>query len=131
MRPPRALGLILCREFVVNVGEGSYTLSGLFHALYFDTWPALSPPIMVYAALTGGSGEGTIEVEVQRVETETFVYRYTNWAAYADPEVVVPFRAILGQCVFPVPGRYSFILRFDGIELANRAIDIFPRRGRA
>src|SRR5262245_4441674 len=112
MRPPKALSLILCRDFVVNPGEASYTLTGLFHALYFDAWPAASPPIMVYAALTGGRGEGTIEMIVQQVETEVTVDHYSDWAAYADPDVVIPYRVVLRRCVFPAPGRYSFTLRF-------------------
>jgi hypothetical protein len=130
MRPPRALGLVLCREFVVNVGEGSYTLNGLFHALYFDSWPAASPPIMIYAALTGGRGEGTMELEVQRADTEASIDRHSTWAAFADPDVVIPHRVILKRCVFPAPGRYSFTLRFDGQQIANRMIDVFQARGR-
>jgi hypothetical protein len=129
MRPPRALGLIPCREFVVNAGQASYTLEGVFHALYFDAWPAVAPPFLVFAALTGGRGEGTMELTVVQTETEVEVFRWSQWTAFADPDVVHAHQVRVRRCVFPTPGRYTFTLRFDGREIDNRVIDVFQTRG--
>src|SRR5689334_1274 len=78
---PKAAALILCKRYHVDPQAGEQSLIGVFHAFWARTFPYRAPEFTVYAALTGGKGEGRMVLEIMRMETEQVVYGFTKWYA--------------------------------------------------
>jgi hypothetical protein len=130
MKEPRVLGLVLCKRMAIDVAAAEMSLVGVFNRLEFDAWPAIVESFTVYTTLTGGEGQGKIELTIMRLDTEETVYRHQHWTGFADPGMVVALEIIVRRCVFPAAGRYAVTLRFDNQELANRPLDVLTRRPR-
>jgi hypothetical protein len=126
-KAPRAIGLFLCRRAEVDTAAVEYSLIGLIRTLSFAKWPALAPPILAFAALQGGNGEGTMEVVGTQMATERDIYRWRRWQSLPGPRGLGYLEAPIRRCVFPGPGRYRFTLKFDGEELTQRLLDVLPQ----
>ncbi|SRR5579883_2645929 len=126
MRLPKVLGLVLCWAFEVDRAAGEVLLRGIFNALHFRDWPSPPQRFAVYSVLQDGVGEGTIKLEVVRLETEQVVHRYQKWVALPGRgsyfNLVIP----ITNGIFPSPGRYKVALYFDNQELSGRLLDIYP-----
>jgi hypothetical protein len=129
MKSPRVVELVLCRSTEIDMASGGLALRGVFHSMTCETFPTPPQPFVVYSGLHGGGAEGTIEVEVSRLETEERVNRYQRWYAFPGPSHLLHLEITLRRCCFPAPGRYGLHLRFDGQELASRVFDVLLRRG--
>ncbi len=130
MKPPRVVGLVLCKSIGLDPVKAEYNLTGVFHSLYFRKWPTPPQPFFAYTALHGGEGDGTIELWVSRLETEERVYRYKRWHTIADPDLVIHLEIPLQKCSFPAPGRYGLSLRFDEKEIAFLILEVRQQRGK-
>ena len=128
-KPPRVLGLVLCKSIHVDPVAAEIRLVGVFHSLYFEAWPTPPQHFYVYTGLHGGAGEGTMELVVSRLETEEPVYRYRRWHAVPDPELLLHLEIPIRRCAFPAAGRYGLSLRFDADEVAFRPVDVRLQRG--
>ena len=122
VRIPKVIGLTLCDHIDIDPHTGQFSLVGVFHARYFRQFPSPAVAFTVYAALYGGRGEGTIEVKVNRAETETDIYRLQKWFSLPSRQLVNAELKVK-RCVFPEPGRYLISLRFDGQDLTTRFLD--------
>ena len=126
MRLPKVLGLVLCWAFEVDRTAGEVSLRGIFNALHFREWPSPIQRFTVYSVLHDGVGEGTIKLEVVRLETEQVIHRYQRWVTLPGRgnyfNLVIP----ITKGIFPSPGRYRVVLHFDNRELSDRVLDIFP-----
>jgi hypothetical protein len=125
---PRVIGLTLCKRLGIDTTSGEFSLVGIFQALTFSAWPSPAYPFTAYALLYDGAGEGTIELVVNRPETEADIYFYKRWIAFPGMGLPVHLEIPVRKCVFPAPGRYSLILRFDKSELTRRHLDIYAER---
>jgi hypothetical protein len=129
MKPPRVVGVVLCKSFDIDRAAGDLTLSGVFHTLEFAEWPTPFQHFVAYSALHGGEGEGTMELVVTHLESEEGVYRYRRWYTVPDLDLVIHLEMRIRRCSFPLPGRYGLSLRFNGEELSYRPLDVRPQRG--
>jgi hypothetical protein len=127
-RLPRVVGLVLCESLEVNPGSRRWALVGVFHALTFAAFPAYSR-FIVYTALYGGKGEGTMKLGITRLETEEEIYSHERWWTVPGQGLNVHVEVRVTKCAFPAPGRYALSLSFDGRELTSRYLEIFLRRG--
>lgn len=125
IKVPQVIGLVLCETMEVDLHAGRTSLIGIFHALHFPTFPTPPQTLTAYFALYGGEGEGTIELVLQRTETEEDVHRYRKWLTFPGQRMTLNQEIRLTHCVFPAPGRYSLRLRFDDRELSLRFLDIY------
>jgi hypothetical protein len=130
VKPPRVIGLVLCKRMGVDTITGELSLVGVFHSLAVARWPSPPQRFTVYTALHGGQGEGTMELVVNRLETEEDVHRFVRWYAIPDPQLTVHLELPIRRCIFPAPGRYDLVLRFDGQGLTRRTLDVYPKRTR-
>jgi hypothetical protein len=108
-----------------NPQEGKISLTGLFQPLHFRRFPSPLQKFTVYAALYDGVGEGTMELEVARLETEEKIYSHKRWVTFPGRGMLVNLEMKVGKCVFPAPGQYMLSLRFDHQELSQRNLEIF------
>ena len=129
MKPPRVVGLVLCKSFEVDPAVGELNLLGVFHSLAFAAWPTPARRFVAFAALHGGQGDGTIELTAMNLETEEIIYRHQHWYTVPDPDLVVHMEIKVRHCRFPAPGRYGFSLRCNGEELAYHPLDVRRLRG--
>jgi hypothetical protein len=129
MKPPRVVGLVLCKSFNIDPAVGELNLLGVFHSLAFAAWPTPAQRFVAFAALHGGRGDGRIELAVTRLETEESIYLYQYWYTVPDPDLIVNLEIKVRRCIFPAPGRYGFSLRFEDKELAYHPLDVRSLRG--
>ncbi len=127
-KAPKPVGLILCKRYHVDPQVAEQSLIGVFHAFWARTFPYRAPEFTVYAALTGGKGEGRMVLEIMRMETEQVVYGYTKWYACLGDNLIATFERTVRQCLFPAPGRYSVTLKFEDQEVAQRIVDVFKKK---
>src|SRR5258708_3601579 len=104
MKPPRAVGPILCREISLVPETASLSLVGIFNQRSYAHWPSPVEQFYAYALLVGGEGEGLMEFTVLHASTERMIYRYQLWYAVPSPDLPVHFAQKLGRCIFPAPG---------------------------
>ena len=108
--------------------EVNISLTGLFQALRFRRFPSPIHKFTVYAALYDGVGEGTMELEIERLETEEKIYALKRWITFPGRGMIVNYEIKVTRCVFPAPGQYLLTLRFDNQELTHRTLEIFRER---
>ncbi len=126
MRPPRALGLIICRGLTVDPATRELGLVGVLRALRAPNWTDPVLPLSAFAVLQGGQGEGTMRLVGHRLDTEEEVYSQTRWFVASSEVEMLPYQMVMRRCIFPGPGRYQFALLFEGEELAEALLDVHP-----
>jgi hypothetical protein len=127
VKPPKVAGLILCKRIGIDVAVGEMSLVGLIQVLSFGEWPAPADPFTVYAVLYGGSGEGTMELVITRLETEEDIYVHQRWSGFSGQGLSVHLEIPVRGCIFPRPGRYALTLRFDEQQLSQRYFDVLSK----
>jgi hypothetical protein len=122
--PPIVLGLTICEKVIVEEGTKNVTLVSTFTKLQVDTFPTVAQRFTVYTVLTGGLGDGTIDLIVRNLETDQVVYEAKLPVRLTDRlmELRVLFRVT--NCVFPSPGAYQVTLLLDGEWLAQRRVNV-------
>jgi hypothetical protein len=116
---PQVMGLVFCEGFDVP----TLALRGLLQARRFSKFPSDSPPIVVYRALYSRGLEGTIQLDCVRLETESVIFRHREWVNL-PAGTVIHWMKTIERMIFPAPGRYSFKLLFDDIELTERFFEV-------
>src|SRR5579884_829091 len=91
VKPPRAVGPLLCRDVFLAPNTATLSLVGLFNTRSYAQWPSPVDPFFFYALLVGGEGDGLIEFTVLRAATEQMIYRYRRWYAVPAPDFPVHF----------------------------------------
>jgi len=122
---PRTIGVYLCKKIEVDPAKGEMSLVGVFQAMTFDRFPSPIQRFTIYAMLYDGLGEGVIEVRIIRMDNEQELYRHERWARFAGQGIQYQHEVKVTRCVFPTPGRYGVILRFDGEIIDSRILEIF------
>jgi hypothetical protein len=126
---PEVVALVLCERMDVDPQVGKTSLSGIFHARRFRSFPSPVQTFTVYVAPYGGIGEGTVQLDILRLEPELRIYRWRKWSTFPGAAYLVNLVIRVGDCVFPAPGRYELSLRYDDRLLTYRRIDIFHASG--
>ena len=111
VRPPRVVGLVLCKSLTFLPPRGKPSLIDIFHALRFRHFPSPQLNFTVYFALYDGIGEGIIGLRITRMENEEDI-------VIMEENVHLPGRAMHRNCLisvqgcsFPAPGNYAISLR--------------------
>src|SRR6266404_5056853 len=103
---PNVLGLTLCEKAIVEEGTKNLTLVSTFTTLIVEEF--LSPPqrFVLYAALTEGLGDGTIDVIARHLDTNEEIYTAQMPVHFPDPVVQVQVLFRVHRCTFPSAGEY-------------------------
>jgi hypothetical protein len=121
---PVAVGLTLCDYLVIEEGTRKVSLVGYLVKLTAERFPFTPPPFYVFAALTDGLGDATIDLVVSRLDSLDELYARqlrVNFSSRLRERQVV-FR--ISDCVFGAPGAYQFTLYVDGEWVAQRRLVI-------
>ena len=120
---PQVMGLVICEEF----DPLTFSLRRLFQARRFSEFPTEPQEFTVYSALYSGGIEGKMELRCVRMETETVVYQYREWRVF-PAGIVMHWMHQLKRMRFAAPGRYSFKLLFDDVELVERYLEVMRKK---
>jgi hypothetical protein len=127
-RLPRVVGLILCERLEIDVQTHRASLVGVFQGLAALAFPA-HVRFVVYTALYGGKGEGTMRLAITRLETEEEIYSWERRWSPPGRGLTTHVEIRPRRCVFPAAGRYAVSLSVDGEELTSRYLDVSLQRG--
>jgi hypothetical protein len=124
---PSVVGLALCEKIMVEEGTRSVSLIGCFVKISATTFPSPPKRFDVHAALTGGLGEGTIDLLVTQLETGQAIYSGRRPVGFPDRLTTVWMNLRLKGLSFPAPARYQFTLLLDGEWLTQTVLDVIHR----
>lgn len=126
MKTPVAIGLLLCEQVIMEHETRNLTPVNCFSRRYYDSFPT-ADAFVVFAILIDGTGEMSLEVVVERLDTMDEVYRREVPVHFDSP--LNELRCILRirDCSFPQPGQYQVSLLVGGEWLAHRKIVLFER----
>jgi hypothetical protein len=128
MNPPvTALGLTLCEKVIVEERTRNTTIVSTFTKLLADEFPSPPEKFALAAVLTGGQGEATLDLVINRLDTDEETYSLRRQLVFPDrlAEVRVVFH--IRDCSFPAPGQYDAVLLVDGDWVARRRFSVRQR----
>ncbi len=128
MNPPViALGLTLCEKVIVEERTRNITYVSTVTKLFADEFPSPPERIALAAVLTGGQGEGTVDLVITGLDTDDETYSLQRQLRFLGrlEEVRVVFH--IRNCLFPAPGYYDATLFVDGDPVARRKFSIEER----
>jgi hypothetical protein len=121
---PSAIGLLLCKQIIVEEGTKNVTPMNCFTQRTGEVFPWTSPPFVVLAWLTDGEGEITWEVAVEDATTLEELHRRTTSFRFLTPLQQFRLAVRLHSFTFPEPGVYRVTLAADGELIAQRKITV-------
>jgi hypothetical protein len=124
---PIALGLTLCEKVIVEERTRNLTFVSTFTKLLADEFPSPPERFAFAAVLTGGQGEGTVDLVITHLETDEETYSLQRQLHFPSrlAEVRVVFH--IRDCSFPAPGQDDATLFVDGDPVARRKFSIEAR----
>ncbi len=125
LQRPKALGITLCDQVIFEEVTQKPSLIGSFTGVAIDHFPSVAQRFDVFAALTDGLGDATIDVVVTHLETERQIYAQSMQFRFPDPLKVINLRFRVRTCSFPEAGTYLFSLCVDGEEIAQRRLLVY------
>src|SRR5260370_10563590 len=72
---PTAVGLFLCEQLIVEKGTDNLTVVNAFIRQTVASFPSEPFPFLVFALLTDGLGDATIDVVISRLDTMEDLYQ--------------------------------------------------------
>jgi len=128
---PGVIGLLLCEQVIVEEKTRNITPVNCFTSRTVEQLPSETFPFIVFAILTDGAGEISLEVIIQRLDSLDEIYRSSLSFRFTNPlqEVRCIFR--IRDCSFPVSGYYQVTLLADNESVAQRKFRIVPKENPA
>jgi hypothetical protein len=118
------LGLTLCDLIIVEEETEKVSLIGTFTKLEVEEFPSAPKPFCVFAALTNGSGDATIDLVVTRLDTDEDLYEEGVGVHFPGKLTEVQLLFRIQDWTFPAPGWYQFVLLVDGEWVAQRRLEV-------
>ena len=115
---PIVRGLYLCEQVDVHASL-NLTLRNCFRTLRVAGLPIAARPFFVVVYLANGLGRVKATIQVRRLDTLDLIYTADAPLTFPDRLQEVRFKAWIGQCVFPGPGRFEVLFWSDGNLLAQ------------
>ena len=122
---PQALALTLCERIIVEEGTRNLTLVSTFLSRRVVSFPSEPVVFSVIVPLVGGSGTGTIELAVVRLQTDETIYSQQGTISFPDRLLVVNAQFRVSKLRFPASGFYSFMTLIDGELIAQRRLRVY------
>ncbi len=121
---PIALGMTLCEKVIVEKGTENISLVSTFNKMSVRQLPSVPRPFAVFAMVTDGMGDGTIDLVVTRQDSDQVIYALRQRVRFPDRLTEVRILFQVNACSFPAAGVYQFSLLVDEQWLAHRRLHI-------
>jgi hypothetical protein len=126
--PPIALGIYFCSRLEVDAARREVSLEGLFSSRAFNQFPSPLVPLSFFSYLSGGRGEGNLQLEIFRIFADgrtQGIWRQKRWVRFPDdPMIPVPVHFLARKLSFPGAGDYLVQLSFDGQSICDRQLRV-------
>jgi hypothetical protein len=121
---PRAIDYLICEYFILDERSKNVSLIGCFNRLRLPEFPFAASRFFVFALLTDGLGEGSLELTLTHLGSEEEIFRLETTIRLPNrfTELRVPFPIV--ECYFPEPGAYLFTLLIDNEIIAERRFEV-------
>jgi hypothetical protein len=127
LQRPTAVGVLLCEQVIVEEGTKNLTLVNSFSRRTVRSFPAEPFSFTVFALLTDGLGDVTIDVVISRLDTMEDLYQRSRSYRFTDPLDTVRVTVRVRDFSFPEPGRYRVALSIENELIAHRNLLIRQR----
>ena len=125
---PVVIGLNVCREIIANLGTGSVSLVDCVRKVRVDAIPSPSQPFTVSCLLADGVGDMTVTLFVTHLSTSHTLVNKSWKIRFSDPLEERWLHIKLKALMFPLAGKYEFLLLMDGEWLASKTVYILPEK---
>jgi hypothetical protein len=125
---PKSIGLVLCDQVIFERETQKPSLIGCFAGKAVRGFPSGPQRFELFAALTDGFGDVTIEATATRLETDEDVYARRVTIRFPDPLRVVHLRHRVHACEFPRAGVNLMALSVADVEIAACRLRVFKRQ---
>jgi hypothetical protein len=126
---PTVIGLLLCEQIIVEEDTHNVTLVNCFTRLKVEEFPSGPQRFALFAALTDGLGDVTLDVVIVGLDNEEEVFRQARRLQFRDPLQEIRFLFRITRCAFPVAGPYEVGLLADGESLARHRFEVTKQEG--
>jgi len=124
---PVVLGLTICEKALVEEGTKNVSLISTFTKIVVGEFPSLPQRFVLYTVLTGGLGDGTMDLVIRHLETNREIYTNRFQVHFSDRVAEVRLLVRVKRCSFPFPEEYLLTLILDGEWLAHRRLRVVAR----
>ena len=107
---PTAIALTICDQVIVDERTKKPSIIGMFTGLGVEQFPSDPQRFSVCASLTGGVGDGRIELSVSQASTGETIYQQAGTIHFPDRTDMVNVFFRIRKLRFPAPGFYLFRL---------------------
>jgi hypothetical protein len=121
--------LQFCQDTRADPATHAYSLIGLLPGLRVPSLPTTGyVALTVYAAVTDGHGEGTLELRLFEPDDAGMpgpaIYAQSRWVAFADPIGVYHVEFRVRKLYLRRPGAHLVRLSFDGHPITERVLQV-------
>ena len=121
---PTAIGLTVCEQVIVEEKTHNITLVNCLTRLRVREIPSEPHPLVIYARLTDGIGNGKLRLQMTRLDTLDENLIQEAPATFSHP--LQEFRAVFRVAIsFPVEGHYQFTLWMDEKMIVQRRFQVY------
>jgi hypothetical protein len=121
---PTAISLAICEQVIVDRRSTNPSLISLYTLLRVDALPSPPQKLSMFASLTDGTGAGTLDLIVRRMDNNEQVYQMTRRSDFPDRKKIINVHFRIRTLCFPVAGLYEFLLLVDGELVARRELTV-------
>jgi hypothetical protein len=121
---PIAESLVICDQIITEMGSNKKSLIGIFNSIASNNFPVQHSKLCVYAAMSNGRGEMTVDLRCVRMEDSAEIFRISGQMQFPDPNTVVELVATLVQLPFERAGLYTFELICEGDLLLEKRFNV-------
>jgi hypothetical protein len=107
---PIAESLVICDQVITEAGTNKKSLIGIFNSIASPSFPVQHPRLSVYAAMSNGRGEMTVQLRCVRMKDNAETFKVSGTLQFPNPNAVVELVANFNQLPFEQDGLYSFEL---------------------
>ena len=121
---PIAAGMTLCDYVIFEEKSRKPTLVGCFTTLRIRQFPRRLQPFSLFATLSDGLGDVTIDLVATHLETGEEVFSFHRKARFDDPLADRHWHLRVNNFDVPEPGSFQFMLTGNGEWIAQRRLRI-------
>jgi hypothetical protein len=120
---PLCLSFFICDRVIKDAMSGQQSVIGIVTQVHTTKFPAVSPPVWIWAELTSGHGQTPLSIEIVDCdEKRDPVMRAEAVVDFGDPLAISQMALQLPSLVFPEPGDYRLRLISKGAYVAERRL---------
>jgi len=124
---PLSIGLLLCETDLIEEGSRNASLVNCFSSRTVKQIPSEPISFVIYAFLTDGIGDISLEVIIQRLDTLEEVANRSLLVHFKDPLYNARVRLRVKDFSFPVAGSYQVMLLAEGEMIAQRKLAVIQK----